>query len=136
MPPGPEREAILAELMEALVERAGNLPAMIDELRTLMVGRDLTQLINSVVVLAMTGLSTGTESVADGDATSAWAAKVEYLVGMALSLDPGGIADTPPAVTQRVSQLITDIVEADQARMLTVSRENAGVSDSDRELLL
>jgi len=53
----------------------------------------------------MTVAVTGGESLADGDVTSTWAAKVEYLVGVALSLEPGGDADTPPEVTQRVGQL-------------------------------
>ena len=77
LPPGPEREAILNELLGALQEQAGDVTAMIEELRGLMVGRDLTQLINSVVVPAMTIVFRGGESLADGDTTSTWAAKVE-----------------------------------------------------------
>jgi hypothetical protein len=136
LPPGAEREAILNELLETRQEETGDLPAMIEELRDLMAGRDLIQLINSVVVPAMTLAFTGGESLADGDATATWAAKVEYLVGVALSVDPAGDADTPPEVTQRVSQLISDIFEADQVRMITESIENAGGYDGDRNLLL
>lgn len=112
-----------------------DLPALIDELRGLMVGRDLTQLINSVVVPAMTVAYSGDESLADGDATSSWAAKVEYLVGVALSVGPTGDADTPPHVTDRVRQLISDIFDADQMRMIIASLENAS-GDGERELLL
>jgi hypothetical protein len=136
LPPGPEREAVLNELLGALQERAGDVTAMIDELRGLMVGRDLTQLINAVVVPAMTVVSAGRESLADGDITSTWAAKVEYLVGVALSVDTTGDADTPITVIRRVSELISDIFEADQIRMVTESIENADANDGERELLL
>jgi hypothetical protein len=101
-----------------------------------MTGRDLTQLINSVVVPVTTVAYTGRESLADGDSTSSWAAKVEYLVGVALSVDPGGGADTPPQVTERVRQLISDIFEADQLRMLTDGLARADANDAGRELLL
>lgn len=136
LPPGPERDAIIAEMLEALQSQAGDLPALIEELRDLMAGRDLTQLINSVVVPATMVAFTGGESLADGDSTSTWAAKIEYLVGVALSLDPGGDANTPPEVTQRVSQLISDIFDADQLRMITASIENADADDGNRALLL
>jgi hypothetical protein len=136
LPAGHECEALLNELLEALRYQAGDMTAMIDELRGLMVGRDLTQLINSVAVPAMTAVITDGESLADGDTTSTWAAKVEYLIGVALSVDPAGEADTPVNITQRVSQLISDIFQADQARMVTEFLENAGANDGERELLL
>lgn len=136
LPPGPERDAILTEFLEALKSDAADLHALVEELRGLMAGRDLTQLINSVAVPAMTVTFTGGESLADGDLTSTWAAKIEYLVGAALSLEPGGGADTPAEVTQRVSQLISDIFEADQVRMFTESIENADATAADREFVL
>jgi hypothetical protein len=123
-------------MLDAFQANADDLPALIEELRGLMAGRDLTQLINSVVVPAMTVAFAGGESLADGDATSTWAAKVEYLLGVALSVDPAGDADTPPEVMQRVRQLISDIFEADQLRMINASIENADADDGDRELLL
>lgn len=136
LPAGPERDAVINELLDALRERADDLPALIDELRGLMAGRDLTQLVNSVVVPAMTVAFTGADSLADGELTSTWAAKLEYLVGLALSLDPAGDADTPHKVTQRVMQLISDIFEADQARMITTFIAKADADDGNRELLL
>lgn len=59
-------------------------------------------------------------------------------VGVALSLEPGGDADTPPEVTQRVGQLISEIFGADQLRMITefIANVDAGVDDGHRELLL
>lgn len=136
LPPGPERDALLAKIFEAAQASAGDLPALIEELRGLMVGRDLTQLINSVVVPATTVAYTDGESLADGDATSSWAAKIEYLVGVALSVDPEGDTDTPPQVSQRVRQLISDIFEADQLNMLTDGLAHADRGDGHRELLL
>lgn len=136
LPPGPEREELLNELLGALPEQAGDMTAMIDELRGLMAGRDLTQLINSVVVPAMTAVFIDGESLADGDTTSTWAAKVEYLIGVALSVEPTGDADTPIEVMRRVSELISDIFEADQVRMVTESLASADANDGKRELLL
>ena len=89
-----------------------------------------------MAVPASTVVLTGAEGLADGDSTSTWAAKIEYLVGMALSMDPTGDADTPLEVTQRVSQLISDIFDADQVRMFAESMDNPGPSDGDREILL
>lgn len=108
---------------------------MVEELRDLMAGRDLTQLIKSVAVPAMAVAFTDGESLADGDMTSTWPAKVEYLVGLALSLDPSGDANTPPEVIRRISQLISDIFDADQMRMFTASLANADTTDAQRELL-
>ncbi|ORA65414.1 hypothetical protein BST23_13615 [Mycolicibacterium elephantis] len=113
-----------------------DLPTLVEELRGLITGRDLTQLINSVVVPAMTVAHSGSESLADGDMTSSWAAKVEYLVGVALSVDPAGDADTPPEVTDRVRQLVSTIVDGEQMRVIIASLENTDSDDAERELLL
>ncbi|WND60043.1 hypothetical protein QQA43_30820 (plasmid) [Mycolicibacterium vanbaalenii] len=136
LPPGPERDALLTEILQAVQADAEDLSTLIEELRDLMTGRDLTQLINSVVVPATTVAYTDGESLADGHSTSSWAAKIEYLVGVALSVDPDGDADTPPQVTERVRQLISDIFEADQVRMITDGLARADANDADRELLL
>ncbi|STZ25744.1 hypothetical protein [Mycolicibacterium aichiense] len=109
---------------------------MVEELRDLLKGRDLTQLINSVAVPAAMVTFADGDSLADGDTTASWAAKVEYLVGVALSMDPGGDADTPPDVTERVRQLISDIFETDQLRMLTDGSARADADDPDRAHLL
>ncbi|MGH3633533.1 MAG: hypothetical protein ACRDTS_05420 [Mycobacterium sp.] len=113
-----------------------DLPTLIEELRGLMKGRDLIQLINSVVVPATTVAHSGGESLADGDMTSSWAAKVEYLVGVALSVDPAGDANTPPEVTDRVRQLVSEIFDGEQMRMIIASLENADSDNAQRELLL
>lgn len=136
LPPGPERAAVMAEIMAALQSDAGDVSAMAEELRGLMDGRNLTQLINSVVVPAMTSASVDAESLADGDRTATWAAKVEYLVGVALSVNPNGDADTPTGVSRRVTQLVSDIFKADQIRMMTEFIENSDGNDPERELLL
>ncbi|MBF6543415.1 hypothetical protein [Nocardia brasiliensis] len=136
--PGPEREAALIAVFESLRSQADELPALIDELRDLMAGRELTQLISSVAIPASMMGFAGAESMADGESTSSWAAKIEYLVGVALSLDHTGHADTPRAVTQRVVSLVSDIFDADQARMIVASLPDAdGVgADANRGLLL
>lgn len=108
LPPGPERDAIMAEMLEALQAGTGNLPTLIDDLRGLIAGRDLTQLINSVVVPATMVTLTGGESLADGDATSTWAAKIEYLVGVALSVDPADDVPTFRAVPGQEGQIAGD----------------------------
>ncbi len=134
--PGPERDAIIKNQLEAFQARADNLPTLIDELRSLMAGRDLTQLINSVAVPAMMVGIDGAESLADGELTSSWAAKIEYLVGVALSLEAVGTADTPHEVTRRVRSLISEIFDAEQARRITAFTTNADIGDLNREVLL
>ncbi|MGW4330339.1 hypothetical protein ACWEKR_31170 [Nocardia sp. NPDC004573] len=136
LPPGPERDAFIEEQLESIRAEADKLPALAEELRQLMAGRDLTQLINSVVVPAMMLGVAGTESLADGELTSTWAAKIEYLVGVALSLPADGDADTPHEVTQRVTALISEIFVAEQARIVIAFTANADTNDVDRELLL
>ncbi|WP_327138897.1 hypothetical protein [Nocardia sp. NBC_01327] len=134
--PGPERDTLIREQLERLRAKADKLPTLVEELRELMVGRDLTQLINSVVVPAMTLGITGTESLADVELTSTWAAKVEYLVGVALSLPADGDADTPQDITQQVAALISDIFAADQGRMVVEFTAKADINGPDREMLL
>ena len=136
LPPGPERDAILDKLVGALSEQAGDPTPMIDELRGLMVGRDMTQLINAVVVPAMTARSTDGQSLDDGNTTSTWAAKIEYLVGVALSVTPTGDAGSPIEVIHRVTQLISDIFDAEQLRLIAQTIDKADSDDTERELLL
>lgn len=127
LPPGPGREAVLTEIQEAMESKAQRLSSLAEELRHLVVGRDLVQLINSVVVPASMAMIDEGESLADGDITSSWAAKVEYLVGVALSVDPSGQADTPWDITVRVRQLVSEIFEADSARMFIEGLESGPV---------
>lgn len=147
MPPAEPRRAVGPQIYDHVMVRLGGFPqgqptdpddlsTLIEELRGLMAGRDLTQLVNSVVVPAMTVAHSGGESLADGDATSSWAAKVEYLVGVALSVDPTGDANTPPEVTDRVRQLVSEIFDGEQMRMIIASLENADSCNAERELLL
>lgn len=136
LPPGAEREALLVEVQEAMRSQAGEISSLVDELRGLVIGKELKQLINSVVIPAtMVSINEG-ESLADGDVTASWAAKIEYLVGIALSVDPSGEADTPWEATERVRQLVSDIFEADSARMITEGLANANDDEVERATLL
>lgn len=136
LPPGPGREKQLVEIRNAMSSNAALLPSLVDELRNIISGRDLVQLLNSVVVPAsMVSLGEG-EGLADGDRTSSWAAKIEYLVGVVLSVDPSGEADTPREITERVLQLVSAIFEADSARLITEELTNANGDEPERELLL
>lgn len=136
LPPGPEREKRLVEIRNAMTSQAARLPSLVDELRNIISGRDLVQLLNSVVVPAsMISLGEG-EGLADGERTSSWAAKVEYLVGVVLSIDSSGKADTPWEITERVLELVSSIFEADSARMITEELSNANGDEPERELLL
>lgn len=136
LPPGPDRQRHLVEIRNAMTSNAARLPSLVDELRNIISGRDLVQLLNSVVVPAsMVSLDEG-EGLADGDRTSSWAAKIEYLVGVVLSIDPSGEADTPREITEKVLELVSAIFEADSARMITKELSNANGDEPERELLL
>lgn len=136
LPPGPGREAVLAEIQEEMESNAQRLSSLAEELHNLVVGRDLVQLINSVVVPASMAMIDEGKSLADGDITSSWAAKVEYLVGVALSVDPSGQADTPWDITVRVRQLVSEIFEADSARMFIEGLASATGDEGERATLL
>lgn len=136
LPPGPAREAKLEGIRETLASNATRLPRLADELRELVVGRDLVQLLNSVVIPASMVSFNKKESLADGDLTSSWAAKVEYLAGIALSVDPSGVADTPREVTEKVLELVSEIFAADSARIITEELSKANDNEPEKALLL
>ncbi|MDE1674853.1 hypothetical protein [Nocardia gipuzkoensis] len=127
LPPGPEREALLQEIMASLREQAGDPTALVAELRDLLAGKDLTQLINAVAVPASMSLipDVGSGALDDGPDTWNWAAKIEYLVGIALSVDSSGTEDSPRAVVEQVVSLVGAIFEAEEARIFIDSIDEA-----------
>lgn len=127
LPPGPEREALLQEIMAALREQASDPTALVAELRDLVAGKDLTQLINAVAVPASMSLIPDVDSGAldDGPHTWNWAAKIEYLMGIALSVDSSGTEDSPRAVVEQVVSLVGAIFEAEEARIFIDSIDEA-----------
>lgn len=127
LPPGPEREALLQEIMASLREQAGDPTALVAELRDLVVGKDLTQLINAVAVPASMSLipDAGSGALDDGPHTWNWAAKIEYVVGIALSVDSSGTEDSPRAVIEQVVALVSSIFEAEEARIFIDSIDYA-----------
>ncbi|MBF6228795.1 hypothetical protein IU470_27300 [Nocardia abscessus] len=127
LPPGPEREALLHEIMASLRERAGDPTALVAELRDLLAGKDLTQLINAVAVPASMSVipDAGSGALDDGPYTWNWAAKIEYLVGIALSVDSSGTEDSPRSVVEQVVTLVGAIFEAEEARIFINSIDEA-----------
>jgi hypothetical protein len=115
MPPGPARKAALEALREDLKRRAGGLDAAAEELRCLVLEHDPVELIPSIAVPSSMG-HFDAEAPDDAPLAYSWDAKVEYLVGLALS-GPPGTAPVPPAVTQRAVRLVTSVFDAAQARL-------------------
>ncbi|WP_157101342.1 hypothetical protein [Nocardia shimofusensis] len=133
LPPGPEREALLQEIMASLREKASDTTSLVAELRDLLAGKDLTQLINAVAVPATMSLipDVGSGALDDGPHTWNWAAKIEYLVGIALSVDSSGTENSPHAVVEQVVTLVGAIFEAEEARIFINSIDEADHGEAE-----
>jgi hypothetical protein len=115
MPPGPEREAALEALRGDLTRRADGLDAAAEELRCLVLEHDPVELIPSIAVPSSMG-HFDAQAPDDAPLSYSWDAKVEYLVGLALS-GPPGTSSVPQAVTHRAVRLVTAVFDAAQARL-------------------
>ena len=116
IPPGPEREAVLAEVMADLEQRASQLDALATELRRLVARHDPMQLIPSIAVRASMGFL-DPESADDAPHTFSTDAKIEYLAGLALA-GPPGTEDVDETITRRAVALISSVFSAVQAGLV------------------
>lgn len=132
--PGPDRERVIAAVMERLTEQAAaDVNVVVDELRALVGSHEPVQLLSSVASRATGRQFTRGSSYDDPPETSTWPAKLEYLVGIALSVAPG-TGDTPTEVTDRICELTADVFDIVRARQLASSLQEP--ADGDRELTL
>ena len=126
LPPGPEREAALEAERESLRRGASKLDSPADELRELVLQHDPVELISSIAVPAAIGLG---DPMSRDDATETFSApaKIEFLVGLALS-GPPGTAQVPMEVTQKAVGLLAAVFSAADAhlRIQAVSEHNDG----------
>jgi hypothetical protein len=112
--------------MENLKGRAAKLDKLADELREIVVQHDPVQLIPSIAVPAAASFSNPT-SRDDATDTFSVPAKIEYLVGLALT-GPRGTAPVTREVTQEVTWLIASVFSAADAhlRLQMVSERSNG----------
>jgi hypothetical protein len=98
VPPGPDRDAIVEAIRTELMARASTLDVSIEALRSLVAAHEPVEFINAIAIpTSMAFLEQGT-SPDDAPETVTWAAKIEYLVGLALSAPPG-TGQTPTEAT-------------------------------------
>ncbi len=131
LPPGPEREAVLARVIGDLEGKASKLEELAGQLRELVSRHDPVQLIPSIAVPALMGLvDPFADPTAPDDVTRTFGteAKIEYLVGLALCGPPGS-DNVDEMVTREAVQLVTDVFEAAQARMILRSRTRSEIDD-------
>lgn len=117
LPPGPQLDAALAAEIESLQRRASQLGKLADELRELVLRYDPAELIPSIAVPAT--MSFGDPTSGD-DATQVFSvpAKIEYLVGLALT-GPPGTRRVPQEATWKVRSLIASVFDAAHAHLCT-----------------
>ena len=132
LPPGPERDAALAAEMENLTGRAAKLDELAGELREIVVRHDPAQLIPSIAVPAAMSLGVPT-SGDDATQTFSVPAKIEYLVGLALT-GPPGTAAVSTEVTRKAVSLIASVFSAAHAHLSlqTVSEQSNGYPGIDQ----
>lgn len=134
--PGPDRDRAVAQIREHLEALAGTLQPAVDALRALVASHEPVELISSIAIPTSLGFRAEGPSVDDATETVTWAAKIEYLVGVALSLPPG-TGSTPTEVTDRVIHLLGDVFDAVRARhMVDSSRASTGNQDLDEALFM
>ncbi len=119
VPPGPEREAAIAEMQEQLAQRASLLGQLAEELLELAAVHDPVQLIPSIAVPASMGLA---DPSADDDASRSfsWDAKIEYLTGLALA-GPPGTRNVNQGVTERAIELLAAVFDSAHAQLFLQS---------------
>lgn len=113
-PSGPERDAEFELYLESLRARASTLDESAASLRDLVARYEPVQFVSALVGPASVGFAQTGSLLDDGAETHTWAAKVEYLLGLALSVPPG-TRDTPMKVVDRAVALLGDIFDAAHA---------------------
>jgi hypothetical protein len=117
IPPGPDRERVLALGREHYQSLAATLEPAVEELRAIIAAHEPVGLISSIVIPANMRFYQKHDSFADPTDTASWPAKIEYLVGVTLSV-PRGTGATPPAESQRAMDLVSDVFDALQAQQM------------------
>lgn len=116
IPPGPEREAVMARLKEDLEHRASRLGKLATELHQLVARHDPAQLIPSIAVPASMG-ALDPDATDDAPHTFSTDAKIEYLAGLALA-GPPGTEQVDETTTRRAVALISAVFDAVQASLI------------------
>lgn len=115
MAPGPEREALFAELKETLRTLAAGLEHAAEELHDLVGRFEPVEFVSSIAIPTSVGFVARDDLLDDGAETHTWAAKIEYLLGLALSAK-AGTASTPREVSGHAMKLLADVFDAASAR--------------------
>lgn len=126
IPPGPERERMVAAMRKEMSRRAAALPEAIERLRDIVLKHDPAVLIESIALPASSG-ALGPDVEDDAPATTTWDAKIEYLQGLALS-GPPGTAEVSEAVTMDAIEALGAAFDAAHADLFIRSIEE-GRSD-------
>jgi len=137
IPPGPERDGVVEALQAELRARAARLDISIDALQSLLLAHEPVEFINAIAIPTSMGLRDAGPAVDDAPDTVTWPAKIEYLVGLALS-GPPGTGHAPTATTDKAISLLGDVFDGASAKQLlgATSRESTGSHHLDEASLL
>ena len=117
IPPGPGRAIAVAEIRKHLTAEVENLRPAVEALRDVVASHEPVELISSIAIPASLGFRGRGSPMDDAVDTVTWPAKVEYLVGVALSLPPGtASASASDDASERVIDLIGDVFDAFRAK--------------------
>jgi len=135
--PGPERDRVVEDFLAELGARAATLDASIEALRSLVLAHEPVEFVSAIAIpTSMASWGPGS-TVDDAPDTVTWAAKIEYLVGLALSGSPG-TGHTPTEVTDKAIDLLGEVFDAAHAKqfLASVSRETTGSRHLDEASFL
>ena len=135
--PGRTREDAIRNIRQHYERLAASLDPAVEELRGIVAAHEPVQLISSIVIPANMRLFGRGDALSDAPDTVSWPAKIEYLVGVALSL-PAGTGSTPMAVSRHVMDLVSDVFDAMHAREMIGSfdRESSGNNALDEAVFM
>jgi len=128
--PGPARNEVAKRILKSNERRAAILDPAIDELREIVSMHEPIELICSVAVPTSVSFDPRGNRPDDATETVTWPARIEYLLGVALSVAPG-TGSTPTDVTQRVMDLLDDVFDAARATNFLDSIETSSLLDNE-----
>ena len=132
--PGPERDKAAALVLKQLKATAANLEDSVDALRALVAQHEPVEFISAIAIPTSMDLGAPGRRVDDAAETVTWPAKIEYLLGLALSL-PRGEGSSPNQVTEAAVGLLGDVFDAAHARQ-TVQSVSAVSQNPNMDLTL
>jgi Fe2+ transport system protein FeoA len=128
-------KSIVRRIKEHYSELAARTEPAVEELRAIFRTHESVELLSSIAIPSGMRIGPRRSSVDDAEATHTWPAKIEYLVGLALSM-PRGSGSVPNEVTERAIALLGDVFDGIRAKLLIDSLSGSSSADSPLDEVL